>query len=261
MTVHEGHRQRMRERFCREGLDGFADHEVLELLLFDCIPNGNVNPLAHDLLDAFGSLHGVLEALPEQLMAVKGVGVRTATHLGMILPLFRRYHQSVCASRKRIANRSEASAYCLSLLAGYRTERFYLISLSADMEVLGTRMIAEGTLTEVSAYPRLVVEAALNQNAHSVVLCHNHPSGAQEPSLDDLQTTLQLQGVLQVLGITLLDHIIVAGSETYSMAQHEDLNADALMRRLPSDAPVAADSSGHLLPKRRGRRMAEPEED
>ena len=122
-------------------------------------------------------------------------------------------------------------------------------------------MIAEGTLTEVSAYPRLVVEAALNQNAHSVVLCHNHPSGAQEPSLDDLQTTLQLQGVLQVLGITLLDHIIVAGSETYSMAQHEDLNADALMRRLPSDAPVAADSSGHLLPKRRGRRMAEPEED
>ena len=67
MTVHEGHRQRMRERFCREGLDGFADHEVLELLLFDCIPNGNVNPLAHDLLDAFGSLHGVLEAQPEQL--------------------------------------------------------------------------------------------------------------------------------------------------------------------------------------------------
>ena len=82
MTVHEGHRQRMRERFCREGLDGFADHEVLELLLFDCIPNGNVNPLAHDLLDAFGSLHGVLEAQPEQLMAVKGVGVRTATGIG-----------------------------------------------------------------------------------------------------------------------------------------------------------------------------------
>ena len=120
-------------------------------------------------------------------------------------------------------------------------------------------MIAEGTLTEVSAYPRLVVEAALNQNAHSVVLCHNHPSGAQEPSLDDLQTTLQLQGVLQVLGITLLDHIIVAASR-WAFSRRA---ASAAARPVsgPSDAPVAADSSGHLLPKRRGRRMAEPEED
>ena len=172
MGVHDGHRRRMRERFRREGLDGFADHEVLELVLFDCIPNGNVNPLAHELLDTFGSLHGVLEARMDQLLAVKGVGERTAAHLATLLPLFRRYQQSVCADRKKIQNRSQASAYCLALLSGWRIERFYLLSLNADMELMGTRLIAEGSLTEVSAYPRLVVEAALNHNAHSVVFCH-----------------------------------------------------------------------------------------
>lgn len=118
MGVHDGHRRRMRERFRREGLDGFADHEVLELVLFDCIPNGNVNPLAHELLDTFGSLHGVLEARMDQLLAVKGVGERTAAHLATLLPLFRRYQQSVCADRKKIQNRSQASAYCLALLSG-----------------------------------------------------------------------------------------------------------------------------------------------
>ena len=103
MGVHDGHRRRMRERFRREGLDGFADHEVLELVLFDCIPNGNVNPLAHELLDTFGSLHGVLEARMDQLLAVKGVGERTAAHLATLLPLFRRYQQSVCAGSKRLS--------------------------------------------------------------------------------------------------------------------------------------------------------------
>ena len=126
----------------------------------------------------------------DQLLAVKGVGERTAAHLATLLPLFRRYQQSVCADRKKSQNRSQASAYCLALLSGWRIERFYLLSLNADMELMGTRLIAEGSLTEVSAYPRLVVEAALNHNAHSVVFCHNHPGGSLRPSADDIQTTL-----------------------------------------------------------------------
>lgn len=262
MGVHDGHRQRMRERFRREGLDGFADHEVLELVLFDCIPNGNVNPLAHELLDTFGSLHGVLEARADQLMAVKGVGERTAAHLASLLPLFRRYQQSVCADRTRIQNRSQASAYCLALLSGWRTERFYLLSLNGDMELMGTRLIAEGSLTEVSAYPRLVVEAALNHNAHSVVFCHNHPGGSLRPSADDIQTTLLLRGILEPMGIAVLDHIIVADGQVYSMMQQGDLNPEALMTRLPTSARtlVAADSSGKLLPRRKKRMNSTSEE-
>ena len=177
MTMHEGHRQRMRERFRREGLEGFAPHEVLELLLFYGRARGDVNPLAHELMDAFGSLKGVLEARPDQLMTVKGVGEETATLISLMLPMFRRYSACVCEERQRITSRSEAAAYCQALLAGWRTERFYVICLSSAGQVLGRRKVAEGTLTEVLAYPRLVVETALSYNAHSVVLCHNHPSG------------------------------------------------------------------------------------
>lgn len=262
MGVHEGHRQRMREKYRAAGLDGFADHEVLELLLFDCIPQGNVNPLAHRLLDTFGSLHGVLEARVEQLLAVPGVGERTAVHLSMMIPLFRRYTRSICSERRRLSNRAEAAEYCLSLLAGWRTERFYLLSLNAEMELVGVRLIAEGSLTEVSAYPRLVVEAALNHNAHGVVLCHNHPGGMAHPSAEDVQTTLCLQSLLEPLGITLLDHMIVGGDEAYSMASHGNLQDDALAGLLPRDAQhlVAADSSGKLLPKRRKRMQRAVEE-
>ena len=182
MTMHEGHRQRMRERFRREGLEGFAPHEVLELLLFYGRARGDVNPLAHELLDAFGSLKGVLEARPEQLMAVKGVGEETATLISLMLPMFRRYNACVCEERKRLVTRGEAQNYCRALMAGWRTERFYVLCLSVDNQLLGQRLVAEGTLAEVPAYPRTVVETALNYNAHSVVLCHNHPSGSASPS-------------------------------------------------------------------------------
>lgn len=224
MTMHDGHRKRMRERFRKDGLDGFAPHEVLELLLFYGRARGDVNPLAHRLLDTFGSLKGVLEARPEQLMSVEGIGEESATLISLMLPMFRRYSACVCEERKRICNRTEATEYCKALLAGWRTEHFYAICLNAAGQVLGQRLIAEGSLTEVAAYPRLVVETALNYNAHSVVLCHNHPSGIPQPSQDDVDTTQDLMKLLGALHITLLDHIVVAGEQTYSMAYHGELN-------------------------------------
>lgn len=223
MNAHDGHRGRMRERFRKEGLEGFAPHEVLELLLFYGRARGDTNGLAHLLLDHFGTLKGVLEARPEQLMAVNGIGEETATLISLMLPMFRRYSACVCEERKRISTRSEAESYCAALLAGHRSEHFYAICLSADNHLLGQRLIAEGTLTEVAAYPRLVVETVLNYNAHSVVLCHNHPSGVCLPSGDDIASTRRLTNLLAGLGVTVLDHVIVAGDETYSMSQNGDL--------------------------------------
>lgn len=230
MTMHDGHRKRMRERFRKDGLDGFAAHEVLELLLFYGRARGDVNPLAHELLDAFGSLKGVLEARPEQLMAVKGVGEESATLISLMLPMFRRYTASLWMERPVINHRSEASEYCKALLAGWRTEHFYVLCLNSNGELIGQRKVAEGSLAEVTAYPRLVIETALNYNARSVVLCHNHPSGNPTPSTDDITTTLRLQRMLSELDVTVLDHIIVAGDQAYSMAQHGELSKDVLYR-------------------------------
>ena len=222
---HLGHREKLRQRFIREnGLDHFEDHQILELLLFYANPRGDTNPIAHALREQFGSLKGVLEARPEMLMTVTGVKETAATLISMVVPLTRVWNRCAMAEPERIGNSREAEKYCLSILAGHRSERFYVVSLNAKCQVLGRRMISEGSLSEVSAYPRIVMETALNYNAHSVLLCHNHPGGTCAPSPEDIASTLQLQRLLNGVGILLLDHIIVANENTYSMVQHGDID-------------------------------------
>ena len=224
-TMHAGHRERMRDRFIRDkGFENFEDHQILELLLFYSNARGDTNPLAHELLDQFGSLKGVLEARPEQLMQVKGIGKQQATLISMVVPLTRVWNRCAMNEPERIGNSREAEKYCLSILAGERTERFYVVSLNAKCCILGRRKISEGSLSEVSAYPRMVMETALNYNAHSVLLCHNHPGGTCAPSAEDISSTVQLQRLLNGVGILVLDHIIVAGDRTYSMIQHGDID-------------------------------------
>lgn len=224
-NLHEGHREKMRDRFIRDkGFENFEDHQILELLLFYANARGDTNPLAHTLLDTFGSLKGVLEARPEQLMAVEGIGKQAATLISMVVPLTRVWNRCAMEVPDRIGNSREAENYCLSILAGERTERFYVVSLNAKCNVLGRRKISEGSLSEVSAYPRMVMETALNYNAHSVLLCHNHPGGTCAPSPEDISSTIQLQRLLNGVGILVLDHIIVAGNRTYSMIQHGDID-------------------------------------
>ena len=224
-NIHAGHREKLRDRFINEkGFEHFEDHQILELLLFYANARQDTNPLAHELLDRFGSLKGVLEARPEQLMTVDGIGKQQAVLLRMVVPLTRVWHRCAMETPTRIGNSREAENYCLSILAGERTERFYVISLNAKCNVLGRRKISEGSLSEVSAYPRMVMETALNYNAHSVLLCHNHPGGTCAPSPEDISSTLQLQRLLNGVGILVLDHVIVAGDRTYSMIQHGDID-------------------------------------
>ena len=214
-NIHAGHREKMRDRFIQDkGFENFQDHQILELLLFYANTRGDTNPLAYKLI----------EARPEQLMQVKGIGKQQAVLISMVVPLTRVWHRCAMAAPDRISNSREAEDYCLSILAGERTERFYVISLNAKCNVLGRRKISEGSLSEVSAYPRMVMETALNYNAHSILLCHNHPGGTCAPSPEDISSTLQLQRLLNGVGILVLDHIIVAGNKTYSMIQHGDID-------------------------------------
>ncbi len=216
---HEGHRRRMRERFIKQGLEGFAPHEMLELILFYGIPRANVNPLAHRLMDAFGSLHGVLEADAKDLAKVEGIGESTAVLLSLFGHMNRELEKSRSAERKKLPNRGAAQKHCLGLLMGLRQEHLYLVCLNAQMEFLQNALIAKGTLNEVQAYPRLVAEAALRANAHAVVLCHNHPGGSVIPSRADLEMTAALGRLLNDLDMILADHIIVAGADALSLVE------------------------------------------
>ena len=170
-------------------------------------------------------------------MLIDGIGEESATLLSLILPLFRRYSDEVNQVRSKLDGRQVTLDYCRTMMAGYRREQFYVICLTADGSIICNRKVTEGTLSAVTAYPRLVLEAALNSNAHSVVLCHNHPGGVALPSEDDICTTRYLQQLMEGVGIIVLDHVIVAGNQTYSMAQHgELLHPSEIMRAMVAAA-------------------------
>lgn len=218
---HKGHRQRMRERYAKNGLEGFAPHEVLELLLYYAIPQKDVNPIAHELLNRFETLRGVLRAEKWQLQQVKGVGENTAIFLTMLSKAWQYAQRQDGKEPVRLTTRALAEEYCINLLNGEVREAFYLICLTAQMRVEHCVLIARGSLREVPAYPRMVAEAVLANNAHSVLLCHNHPGGSLVPSPEDIEATRELSTLLRGLEVALIDHVIVAEGRTFSMVGNQ----------------------------------------
>lgn len=208
----------------RENVQDMDEIEIVRYLLKFTRNNSDTESLANELLNRFGSLKNILEARPEQLRSVSGIGPKTADLIASFLPVVRAWQRVTMAVPARIGNSVEAEKYCKSLLCGARNEEFYVIALNAKCNVIGKRRISTGSLSEVSAYPRLVMETALNYNAHSVLLSHNHPGGTCAPSPEDIASTVQLQRLLNGVGILVLDHIIVANDATYSMIQHGDID-------------------------------------
>jgi DNA repair protein RadC len=209
----------MRARYKAGGLAGFAPHEVLELLLFYAIPRRNVNPLAHTLIAEFGSLRGVLTAPPERLRKVPGLGEGAALLISLAQAIGAYAETERTPPRAMMNNRLDAQRYCAQLFATAREEVLYLICLDGQGRVQKAVPAIQGTIDEISIYPRTIVAAALNNDAQAVVLAHNHPSGVAEPSQADLQTTDLLDRALMMVGIRLLDHIIYAEGVCTSVRQ------------------------------------------
>lgn len=224
--LHTGHRERLRKRFLEEGLDNFEDHQVLELLLFQVIPRGDTNPIAHRLINRYGSLSAVLEADPKDIALVEGVGERTAVFLSMIPQVTRRYfHDRVVRDRPKLTSSEAVAEYLIPLMAGRTEEVFYVLCLDTQCRVVYPALISEGTLKEAAVYPRHVVEESIRHHAASVVLAHNHPAGSSKPSQQDHRLTKLLVQALGPLDIKVLDHIIVAGNQVFSFAREGVLPA------------------------------------
>lgn len=223
-NIHKGHRERLRERFLQEGPDGFADHEILEMLLYGIIPRGDTNPTAHMLLQEFGSLSNLLEADPGEIMKTSGVGKGTAVFFSLIRELMRRFEQEKLEQKISLTSSTRAAEYCCALLAHCTTERFYVISLDSRRRVIHTTKVAEGSVVEALVQPRMVMEAALRYRAAGVVFCHNHPGGSARPSFADLDLTSNLRELLNLVNIQTVDHIIAAeNNQYYSFSEHEML--------------------------------------
>ena len=218
MSIHDGHRQRLKDRFLREGLDGFTDIQVLELLLFYVVPRKDTNPIAHELLDRFGSLTRVLDAPVVKLTQVGGVSENGATFLKLVREIERRC--ALCQEQTVILNTIEDCCdYVTRLFKGKKNETVFLLSLDAKLKLLSCREVGEGSVNYASVPIRRCVEMALEDGATSVILAHNHPSGIAVPSGDDVLTTRRLAAALSTVEIQLVDHIVVADEDSVSMVQ------------------------------------------
>lgn len=219
MSIHAGHRQRLKERFLKDGLDHFEEHQVLELLLFYAIPQRDTNEIAHELIRKFGSLAKTLEATPEELAQVKYVGDNAAT-LFQLITAVARYYQVSCAMQEQILTNIDACGrYLVPFFYQRPNETVFLLCLDAKCKVLACEKVGEGSVNSAGVPIRKVVEMALKANATSVILAHNHPSGVALPSGEDVQTTRRLALALDAVEIGLVDHIVVADDDWVSMVQ------------------------------------------
>lgn len=218
--MHEGHRERVRDRFLREGLDSFQPHEVLELILFYCIPRKDTNETAHRLIEEFGSLSNVLEAPVEKLIETCGVSKNTAILLTALPHLSRYYLKDRWGERPVLNSSKKAGEFAMALLIGKTYEEFLVICLDSQNKVIQVENIHKGTVNEAVVYPRVVLETALKYKSNSVIFAHNHPGGSLKPSSADIDLTAKLKHLLNGISIRVNDHIISAGTEFYSFAEN-----------------------------------------
>lgn len=218
MGVHDGHRDRMKKRFVRHGLDNFDDHSVLELLLFYGIPRKDTNEIAHRLIAHFGSLPAVFEARYEELLRVEGIGENAAALLSLIPQVYRRYQIAKADDNRTIHTSEDAGRHLLPRYLYAREEIVYLMCLDAKSRLICLKEIGHGSLNEATVSIRTIVETALAQNAAAVILSHNHVDGFALPSREDEMTTYRIRDALLLVGITLADHIVVCDGEFTSFA-------------------------------------------
>lgn len=216
---HEGHRERMYQRFLREGLDSFEEHQALELLLFFAKPRCDTNELAHALIQRFGSLHQVLDAPLEDLMQVKGVGRSCAVLCKLIPQMGRYYYTSRNRDFVQINSGADAVTYFLPRFYGMTAECFMVAFLDDKHKVLRCTTMAEGVINAVAVSSSKIAAEAISAGATNVILAHNHPGGIALPSAKDRWMTNQIAQALAVLNITVSDHVIICEDDGISFAE------------------------------------------
>ena len=215
----------MKAEFLVRGLEGWPDHRVLELLLCYTIPQGDVNDLAHELVERFGSLAGVLDASVEELKKVKGVGDHTAVFLRMLPAVLGRYQGARTRLSAIINSPEEAYAWLEPYFFGARNEMVYVLCLDGKRQVLGVRKVAEGSIEMAEVNTRRIAEEAIGLRAAQIYVAHNHVSNLAIPSQADWLTTDTLRGALRPIGIELIDHLVFVDGDMVSLKDSEHLKS------------------------------------
>ena len=214
----EGHRQRLRDRFLKSGLQGFSDYEVIELLLSLNTPRKDCKESAKLLLERFKTFPAVLEASHESLCDIEGVGPANCLGIRLIKEAADRYLETRIIQRDVVQNQKDLLEY-LNQVMGHKTKEVFAgIFLDAKNRILASEILFIGTLTSSSVYPREAIISALKHNAAAMIVAHNHPSGDAAPSKSDMEVTKKLFFALKYVGIILHEHMIISSEGFFSFA-------------------------------------------
>lgn len=217
-NVHKGHRQRMKRKFLLNGMDAFEQHEALEMLLYYAVPRCDTNPLAHRLLDRFGSISAIFDASVDMLTDA-GLSESTAALLKMIPEFSRLYLDDKYNNRNKIVDFENLPDYFVNKFVGRNEEVTILLLADAKGKEIFCGVIAKGSINSTDVPIRKIVDLSLRYNAKTAVIAHNHPSGVAIPSLADIDTTKNIFEALSHINVLLVDHIIVADGEGVSIAE------------------------------------------
>jgi len=204
-----GHRERLRARFRKAGIDGVQDYELLELVLFRAIPRRDVKPLAKDLIAKFGGFAEVLAAPIERLVEVKGVSESVAQELKIVQAAAIKLTQERILKRPVISSWNDLLSYCRASMADEKIELFRIMFLDKKNILIADEVQQRGTIDHTPVYPREVVKRALELGASAIILVHNHPSGDPTPSTADVEMTKQIINAAKVLNIRVHDHLVI----------------------------------------------------
>ena len=223
---NQGHRERIREKFLKNGIDGFAEYEILELLLTYCIPRKDTKPIAKDLLNKFKTLDNVFKADFDKLSVIDGLGNNSIAFLKLIGDLPSIIYKDELKNKKlidretlKISNKDILLNYLRNKIGYEEIEKFYVIYLSSSNEVIEFEENSVGTLDRSSVYPREIYKKIINLNAKSVILAHNHPSDNITPSKSDIELTNEIAKGLKNFGALLIEHIIITKNSYFSFLE------------------------------------------
>lgn len=216
-NIHAGHRERMKKQAMESGISDFSPHQMLELLLFYTIPQKDTNELAHHLINTFGSLSGVFDAPYEALLEIKGIKEHTASLIKLIPQILREYQIDKFDESRSMKNISDFGDFFTSLFIGITYEATFAVAVDYQMRIRGTKMIAKGDISTTSVPIKSLLDLALKNNSDLLIIAHNHPGGKPDPSVKDITSTQNIAKALKGVGIHLLDHFIVSGSQYVSM--------------------------------------------
>ncbi len=208
--MHENHRQRMMVRCQKTGFDSFADHEILEMLLYYSKPRCDTNETAHLLLERFGRIDGVFEATPEELTQIDGIGQHSAVLMQLIRESARRYTKAVMQNRKRFVHIRDVAEFANACFVGATSEQLYLFLFNNGMEMIDSILLTTGAINSAEIPTRMMLEKAILKKAACAILAHNHPHGMAVPSDSDIQLTYHAAEVLGLINIPLLEHLVFA---------------------------------------------------